>query len=139
MQFVAKRTECIGGLIYFPFFILALMIVTRGPIFADYTPDMLILLVYGAFSAVLLGCALLLRWTAEDSRQLAIKRIDEKMIAVRTAANDPTFVGQLKTLRKMVQSLDEGAFRPLSQQPLVRALLLPLGSYGGTLLLDTFF
>jgi len=33
------------------------------------------------------------------------------------------------------QELREGAFSPFSQQPLVRAMLLPLGSLGGTALL----
>ncbi len=36
------------------------------------------------------------------------------------------------------EELRDGAFSPLSQQPLVRAMLLPLGSFGGTALLEYF-
>ena len=35
-----------------------------------------------------------------------------------------------------VEDLREGAFSPYSQQPVVRAMLLPLGSLGGTALLE---
>ena len=34
------------------------------------------------------------------------------------------------------EELREGAFSPYSQQPVVRAMLLPLGSLGGTALLE---
>ena len=34
------------------------------------------------------------------------------------------------------EDLREGAFSPYSQQPVVRAMLLPLGSLGGTALLE---
>jgi len=37
---------------------------------------------------------------------------------------------------RRVEELRDGAFSPFSQQPLVRAMLLPLGSFGGTALLE---
>jgi hypothetical protein len=42
----------------------------------------------------------------------------------------------LEILLRRVEELREGAFSPFSQQPMVRAMLLPLGSLGGTALLD---
>src|SRR5215469_11019263 len=38
----------------------------------------------------------------------------------------------LEFLLARVQELRDGALTPLSQQPLVRAMLLPIGSFGGT-------
>jgi hypothetical protein len=35
-----------------------------------------------------------------------------------------------------IEELREGAFSPFSQQPVVRAMLLPLGGLGGTALLN---
>jgi hypothetical protein len=43
---------------------------------------------------------------------------------------------QLELLSRRVEELRDGAFTPFSQQPLVRAMLLPLGSFGGTALLE---
>jgi hypothetical protein len=42
-------------------------------------------------------------------------------------------------LLRRVDELREGAFSPFSQQPMVRAMLLPLGSLGGTALLQYLF
>ena len=42
---------------------------------------------------------------------------------------------QLELLLRRIEELREGAFSPFSQQPVVRAMLLPLGSLGGTALL----
>jgi hypothetical protein len=39
-------------------------------------------------------------------------------------------------LLQRIDELREGAFSPFSQQPLVRAMLLPLGSIGGTALIE---
>ena len=44
--------------------------------------------------------------------------------------------GQLELLSRRIEELREGAFSPFSQQPVVRAMLLPLGSLGGTALLS---
>ena len=37
---------------------------------------------------------------------------------------------------RRIEELREGAFSPFSQQPVVRAMLLPLGGFGGTALLN---
>ena len=37
---------------------------------------------------------------------------------------------------RRIEELREGAFSPFSQQPVVRAMLLPLGGFGGTALLS---
>lgn len=36
LEFVAKRTACIGWLIYYPFLLIALLIVSRSSVFANY-------------------------------------------------------------------------------------------------------
>ena len=47
--------------------------------------------------------------------------------------------GQLEMLLRQIDDLRDGAFSPFSQQPLVRAMLLPLGTFGGTALLQYLF
>ena len=43
---------------------------------------------------------------------------------------------QLQTMIGQVRAFPRGAFAPYSDQPLVRALLLPLTSYGGAALVE---
>ena len=45
-------------------------------------------------------------------------------------------VAALEKLISRVETLQEGAFAPITRQPVVRALLLPLGTYGGTAFLE---
>ena len=139
LRFVARRTDCIGKLIYRPFAILALMILTRSPIFADYPPNLVVLLIQGINISILLICAVLLQLAAEKSRTSALRKIDEGMIAACLKPTGNATVAQLGILRRMVETLDEGAFGSLSQQSFVKAVLLPLSSYGGTLLLEAIF
>jgi hypothetical protein len=35
-----------------------------------------------------------------------------------------------------IRDMKDGAFLPLSQQPVIRAFLIPLGGYGGISLMD---
>jgi len=42
----------------------------------------------------------------------------------------------LEMLLRQIDDLRDGAFSPFSQQPLVRAMLLPLGTFGGTALIE---
>jgi hypothetical protein len=46
------------------------------------------------------------------------------------------FAGQLETLLSRVDQLRDGAFGPLSQQPLVKALLFPVSSAGWVALIQ---
>ena len=43
---------------------------------------------------------------------------------------------QLELLLARIEELCDGTFTPLSQQPLVRAMLLPIGNFSGTALLE---
>jgi hypothetical protein len=52
------------------------------------------------------------------------------------AARNDGSAGQLEMLFRQIDDLRDGAFSPFSQQPLVRAMLLPLGSFGGTALIE---
>ena len=55
--------------------------------------------------------------------RFAQKNLTEGIVRAREAATDLRLAEQLETLLIRVAQLNEGAFSPLSQQPLVRALL----------------
>jgi hypothetical protein len=50
---------------------------------------------------------------------------------LRTAADAPT-EERLELLLGRVTDLREGAFAPFSEQPIVRAVLVPIATYGAT-------
>jgi hypothetical protein len=137
LDFVAKR---ISSLIYYPFILIALVILTRSTVFANYNPNLKILLFQGICLIIVFGCALALCWAAQSMRNAAKEKLlDEIMSAKGQHLKDLHQGGapeQLEALLIRIDDLREGAFSPLSQQPLVRALLLPAGSFGWTTLLE---
>jgi hypothetical protein len=136
LLFVSKRTKCYTTLIYFPFLIIALLIVSQSRLFANYGVNIpnLVTIVTGVL--IVSACAVALRWSAEASRAKARRRIGDALMVARKAKDGGRLAGQLELLLVRVEELRDGAFTPFSQQPLVRALLLPIGSFGGTALLE---
>jgi hypothetical protein len=136
LDFVAKRTKCIGELIYFPFALIALLIVSRSTIFANYAPSLTILIAQGRTLSIVFSCAIMMCWVASATRDIAKKNLTEGIIRAKDAESNLRLAEQLETLLVLVGQLNRGAFSPLSQQPLVRALLFPLSSAGWVALIE---
>jgi hypothetical protein len=136
LVFASKRTKCITTLLYYPFLIIALLLISRSPLFADYGRNIPDWIAMGVGVLIVTACAVWLRWTVEDSRAKARRRLNQQIILARNLDDGGHRAGQLEILLRRVEELREGAFSPFSQQPMVRAMLLPLGSIGGTALLE---
>ena len=105
-----------------------------------YSISLMIMAILSA--AIVLICAMALRRAAEKSGRRALKDVDDallrsnatKGIGDQTRENlSPT---HLNGLRDRIAGLDEVAFAPFSQQPLLKALLMPFAAVGGTTVLD---
>ena len=134
LDFVAKRTRCISSLIYYPFILIALVILTRSTVFANYTPNLKILVFQGTCLTIVFGCAVALCLAAQSMRSAAKQKLMDGIISAKgprpkDLGEGGSTAGQLETLLIRIDDLREGAFSPLSQQPLVRALLLPAGQF----------
>jgi hypothetical protein len=141
LQFVAQRTRCVCARIYAPFIVLSLLLLSRSEFFDAWHLPNGVLAMALLCIAVALSCALALRRSAEASRSLALKDVNEALLRanVRVAADTPSTepaAAHLEQLKRRIEELHEGAFAPFSQQPLLKAALLPFASLGGTTLLD---
>jgi hypothetical protein len=185
LEFVAQRTRCIGWLIYYPFVLIALLILSRTTVFANYAPSATILVAQGISLSIVFGCAIMLWWTATAARDAAKRHLTDEIIwakglctevivdttaphveliankdaseqpasppirvAQQKAAaadppqqengeNNPRYAEQLETLLTRVEQLRDGAFGPFTQQPLVKAVILPVSSFGWTALIES--
>ena len=135
--FISKRTKCIATLIYFPFIIVALVIISRSRLFANYAPSLPEILVMALGLLIVTGSAIALRQAAEASRAKAHRRLNDQIMLAKRSPGGEGLAAQLELLSHRVDELNEGALTPFSQQPLLRAMLLPLGSFGGTALVET--
>ena len=139
LRLVAVRTECVAQLVWYPSIVLAAMgiaafTVEFGQFHFASSPVALVL-----SAGVVVGSAVLLRRSAESLRTQAIELLENaRSRALRTQSAGSTEGSQLDHLIERVTDLSEGAFAPYSQQPLVRALIVPAASYGASLLLQTY-
>lgn len=138
MRFIAWRTRIVGRLIYYPFIILSLMIASRSTLFDNWTMPVGLAIVIGASITIVFVCAVLLRTSAEVFRRKAIWRLTNHIICLKSnrSADGAPLAEQLEVLIQQMRAFRGGAFAPYTQQPAVRALLLPLGSFGGAALIE---
>src|SRR5262249_29388160 len=108
LEFVAKRTRCIGSLIYYPFALIALLMVSRSTVFALYAPSLPHLMVQGISLAIVFGCAVMLCWSAKAARDKAKQNLTAGIIRAKrhqTQGSDDGRAGQLETLLMRVVQL----------------------------------
>jgi hypothetical protein len=132
--FIARRTEAIGNLIYYPFIILSLLIVSRLPYFANWTwtPSLIIALSIHFLLALL--AAWRLPTVARDYRESVMERMEQRR---KQNLKDPEKQPDaMDAIMQEIRSTRQGAFAYLWEQPALRALLLPSSGLGLTTLLQ---
>ena len=134
MYFIAKRTRCINEIIYYPFAIIALMIVSRSAVFGDFALNLPIIIIQAICLLIVFGCAIALNLAAEEARGIARRHVSEKII--REKKKEGGRAGQWETLLDEINNMQEGAFRPFLQQPAFGAIFLPLSSIGWTTVIE---
>jgi hypothetical protein len=137
VQLIARRTDVVGKLFFFPFIVWSLIIISRLHYFDNWhTPLGLIIII--SLSAVLAWVyAVNLRRSAEKLRRSVIKRLDQQLVGIY--ADDPenkadaTFI---QHVLKEVKDLKTGAFASYVQQSALQSLLVPIGGISGLKILE---
>ena len=139
LKFIALRTDAVTGLIYYPFIVISLWLLSKSTVFDHWTLSIGGLAVALIGAGVAFGLAVALRTAAEASRKHALERIQDALMRMNkrhVAIVVVPSVEQLELLRSRIEHLQEGAFAPYWQQPLLKAVLLPFAAVGSTTLLD---
>jgi hypothetical protein len=135
LQWIAQYTDAIGKIIYYPAIILVLFVFARYRGFDHFELNPALVIVLASTGLIALICAVMVRRAAERARSIAGARIVNRLIAAKAPGNSDT-ENQLEFVLQRVEALRDGAFAPYSQQPVVKAVLLPLGGIGGAALLE---
>ena len=138
IQLIAKRTEAIGKFIYYPFIVLFIMIAARNNFFDRFDWPMSLLLIFGINTAYAFYCAFALRQTTEKARNEELKRLEEKLVKAR-GAGDKQSAETIQFTVEQIKAVNEGAFAPWSEQPFIRAVLVPFGGTGILTLIQYLF
>jgi hypothetical protein len=139
MRMLGEHTAVIGPLIIFPFILVALMIIARNHLFDNWQMGTNLLVMFAGFILWSLAMAALLNYGAEAARRLAMERMQADLLWLKGAGpRYAKLAEQFDGVIGQVGALRQGAFAPFFEQPLIKALLVPLGGAGGIQLVERF-
>ncbi len=139
VQWMALRTVQFGKLIYFPFIALALLIMSRSTIFDNFAFSATLLITQIIVLGLIVASVIALRNAAEGARGAARQHLTARLVAAKgREGREGLAAPQLELLLANIDNLRAGAFAPWSNQPVVRAVLLPLLTYGGATLVQAY-
>lgn len=132
VHFIGDHTKIFDKIIYYPFLTLFLLVVARSSLF-DWEPQKSFLFIFFILGFVLsFGSTLLLRKVAEQVRQHMLERLQSQLYQAVGSNREKI----IRISMEEIQSYNKGAFCPLPQQPVLKALLLPFGGMSGVAFLE---
>ncbi len=135
-KLLAEHTEKIGPLIFYPFILLALLIVSRSRLLDNWAPAGVVMVVLATYLLWAVAMAAALNIVAEMARREAVDNMRADLRWMEGTGRHEGLTKQFKELIEDVMQLRQGAFAPFFEQPLVRAILVALGGAGGIRLLE---
>jgi len=137
VRVVARVSEPVARLVFFPFVVLLVMIFSRLHFFDDWDWPASLVLIFLFAAAYVVTCGVLLRRAAETARRDVLERLRRRLSRALAAPEaDAPAAQQLRLLVDEVERLQRGAFAPWTRHPILKALLLPFGGIGLVTLLD---
>ncbi len=128
VRLIAAATHVVSQLIFDPFVVLLVLIVAQSPLFVAWQWHIPALTVAFLSASTALACAVILQRSAKEARTKAIEALDRVLLPL---TKDDESREKVLQIRAEVQDMDSGVFAGFAQNPVVYALLLPLGGGGG--------
>jgi hypothetical protein len=139
VRVIAERTDVIARLIIGPFVVLAVIIVARSRLFDAWSLNLVLATIAGGFLIWMVVLATTLKMHAEKLRATALERMQADLRWLKGSGEQfKPLVDPFARLIEDVESNRKGAFAAIFEQPLVRAILVPLGGAGGVQFFDYF-
>jgi hypothetical protein len=143
VQFLARRTTVLEGLIYEAAFAYLLLFLSRNPFFDQYVMSRSLILTFTVALLGVLGSATWLRFAARKARQMAQENVRDRLKELRldySMAYDrepPRAAAEaLEKIAQTVADVKTGAFSSLGDDPVLHTLLMILGGIGTLLSLE---
>lgn len=130
IRLIAARTESLGKMIYYPFIIILLLFVARNAIFAAWHWTLFLYIIFALNVAYACIAAFWLRRVAETAREDALQALRDRLLEALAEKRSLKTTEFLKSCISEVENKRDGAFAPLFQQPIFKAVLMPFGGAG---------
>jgi hypothetical protein len=136
IRLINDATNVVARLIYYPFIVLLILIVAQNQLFDDWHWNVPLVLIVVLSGGTALVCGLLLQRSAKKAKEQALEVL-AKIVVRRVGRPEDEFREKIERLRTEVENLNSSAFASFFQNPVLGALLLPLGGGGSLAALET--
>ncbi len=130
IRLLARMTEEVGQLVYFPFIALVLLILARNSRFDRWPWSASLVLAYLSAAAMALLAVITLNRAAESLRRAELRRLRARRHEAISRGNPPEATRIYDQAVQDIAGVREGAFRPALSQPTIHALALAVAGIG---------
>jgi hypothetical protein len=125
LRFCGQLTEGVGKLIYYPFIVVLVMILSRSSLFDHWDFPISLLIVIGSNIGLAIFSAFHFRQTAENARG----RVLTALSSILSTSSGSTRKAQVQKVISEVQNFKKGSFCRFAEQPILKAFAIPSGGY----------
>jgi hypothetical protein len=130
LELARRIASAVDPLVWSPMVVLGLMIAARASVFDAWPWPSVLMGVFALFFVMLLMCIVNMRRQCERARRDALEHMAK---ARETGLVDEASSKRYDAIREQIEDFAGGAFSPLIQHPILRALTLPLTAFGANL------
>jgi hypothetical protein len=135
VRLIGAAAAVVSRLVFDPFVVLLVLVVAQSPLFVPWQWNIPQFTVALVSAGTALACAVILQRSAKHARAKAVEALDRILLLL--TGQDPATRERVSQIREEIDGLDTGVFAGLANNPVVYALLLPLGGGGGLAALET--
>lgn len=139
LDFINDHTYVPNKFVYYPFFCLFLIVMSRNYYFDNWPTTPFVLTVYAFFALLTLISAIRLRAAALYARNQILDRLENNSADAPVNADwckSRSNVMKLRSFIGEIRDFKDGIYRPLVYHPMVLNLLVPFSSVGGIYLIE---
>ncbi len=138
MRLIEARTAVVGRFVLYPLVCAVLAVASRSTLFDEWRTPPGLLAIFGLLGAHTVICSWILVRSANAARSeaLAVLRRQRWETFTGNVASPSPSREAIDAATDFIDALRDGAFAPLSQHPILGAVLVPAGSLGLLTLVD---
>jgi len=139
LDFINDHCYAPNKFIYYPFFCLFLIVMSRNYYFDNWPTTPFVLTAYAFFALLTLISAIRLRAAALYAREQILSKLENNSADAPVNATWHRHRGNAVKLQSFIgeiRNFKEGIYRPLAYHPMVLNLLVPFSSVGGIYLIE---
>ena len=138
LRFIGLRTDVADELIYYPFGIIALGILSRNRVFDSWDFPLTLLSIFGFGALYILIKAFKVQRKAKKRKEEVVGFLKMQLIQFKAAGMEKE-EELTELLTADTEKYKEGAFLPFAEHPFFKAMLLPFSGFGGMAVLEYIF